>query len=330
MADTELAEELLLIEEADAWFEYLESTRGQTQTATPRSSRGPGPASRSGCARSAPGVRGSGPPQREADAERRPERCWYAVLRLMSTAVFESTQREPGNASWRLRRPRATTRGDSHFATTLVSLREEAGRAGSAAAAAAEVVAPPEPRPSRQPRRDPRPKRRRGPRRRSAAAEAAGTRKEEAGDAATADAEAAGRRAGATPAAAKSPTRSGPEREARAETPTGGSRAAARRRARRRGARRCPRRSASCSISVDVGEQRVAILEDDRVAEVYLERPERRSIAGNIYLGVVDNVLPGMEAAFVEIGLEKNGFLYVDEIVGPELEGARARARSRI
>ena len=76
-------------------------------------------------------------------------------------------------------------------------------------------------------------------------------------------------------------------------------------------------------ISVDVGEQRVAILEDDRVAEVYLERPERRSIAGNIYLGVVDNVLPGMEAAFVEIGLEKNGFLYVDEIVGPELEGRK-------
>ena len=65
------------------------------------------------------------------------------------------------------------------------------------------------------------------------------------------------------------------------------------------------------------------MLEDDKVAEVYLERPEHRSIAGNIYLGVVDNVLPGMEAAFVEIGLEKNGFLYVDEIVGPELEGRK-------
>src|SRR5207237_4308405 len=76
-------------------------------------------------------------------------------------------------------------------------------------------------------------------------------------------------------------------------------------------------------ITVDGGEQRVAVLEDDRVAEAYLERPERRSIAGNIYLGVVDNVLPGMEAAFVEIGLEKNGFLYVDEIVGPELEGRK-------
>jgi ribonuclease G len=78
-------------------------------------------------------------------------------------------------------------------------------------------------------------------------------------------------------------------------------------------------------VSVDVGEQRVAVLEDSRVAEVYLERPDRRSIAGNIYLGSVDNVLPGMEAAFVEIGLEKNGFLYVDEIVGPELEKGHGR-----
>jgi ribonuclease G len=78
-------------------------------------------------------------------------------------------------------------------------------------------------------------------------------------------------------------------------------------------------------VSVDVGERTVAVLEDGRVAEVYLERPERRSIAGNIYLGRVDNVLPGMEAAFVEIGLEKNGFLYVDEIVRPELEKGHGR-----
>ncbi|MFL5876793.1 MAG: ribonuclease E/G, partial [Solirubrobacteraceae bacterium] len=79
-------------------------------------------------------------------------------------------------------------------------------------------------------------------------------------------------------------------------------------------------------ISVDVGEQRVAVLEDDKVAEAYLERPERRSIAGNIYKGSVDNVLPGMEAAFIEIGLEKNGFLYVDEVIAPELEG-KSRGR---
>jgi len=84
-----------------------------------------------------------------------------------------------------------------------------------------------------------------------------------------------------------------------------------------------PKAKRELVVSVDAGEKRVAVLEDDKVAEVYLERPERRSIAGNIYLGIVDNVLPGMEAAFVEIGLEKNGFLYVDEIVGPELEGRK-------
>jgi ribonuclease G len=76
-------------------------------------------------------------------------------------------------------------------------------------------------------------------------------------------------------------------------------------------------------VSVEVGEQRVAVLEDGQVVEAYLERPGRRSVAGNVYKGIVDNVLPGMEASFVDIGLEKNGFLYVDEIVVPELEGKR-------
>jgi ribonuclease G len=86
-----------------------------------------------------------------------------------------------------------------------------------------------------------------------------------------------------------------------------------------------PKAKRELLVSVDVGEQRVAVIEDGRPAEVYLERPERRSIAGNVYKGTVDNVLPGMEAAFVEIGLEKNGFLYVDEIVTPELEGRGQR-----
>jgi ribonuclease G len=80
-------------------------------------------------------------------------------------------------------------------------------------------------------------------------------------------------------------------------------------------------------VSIDAGEQRVAVLEDGQVVEVYLERPGRRSIAGNVYKGVVDNVLPGMEASFVDIGLEKNGFLYVDEIVVPELEGKSGSRR---
>jgi ribonuclease G len=127
----------------------------------------------------------------------------------------------------------------------------------------------------------------------------------------------------AAPAAVEQPARGRPERKQERKP-------AQERRSARAGRRRTPTRRAPLPaakrellISVDVGEQRVAILEDETVAEVYLERPERRSIAGNIYLGVVDNVLPGMEAAFVEIGLEKNGFLYVDEIVGPELEGRK-------
>jgi ribonuclease G len=57
-----------------------------------------------------------------------------------------------------------------------------------------------------------------------------------------------------------------------------------------------------------------------RASEIYFERRGNRSIVGNIYKGVVDNVLPGLEAAFVDIGLEKNGFLHVDEIVLPGVE----------
>src|SRR5215210_7236717 len=57
-----------------------------------------------------------------------------------------------------------------------------------------------------------------------------------------------------------------------------------------------------------------------RVAELYLERRGNRSIVGNIYKGRVDNVLAGLEAAFVDIGLDKNGFLHVDEIVLPGVE----------
>jgi ribonuclease G len=101
-------------------------------------------------------------------------------------------------------------------------------------------------------------------------------------------------------------------------------------------------------VSVDRGETRVALLEATgtvaprksgsgsrrrrkpqkpaagyQVAELYLERRGNRSIVGNIYKGRVDNVLSGLEAAFVDIGLEKNGFLHVDEIVLPGVEAPR-------
>jgi ribonuclease G len=102
-------------------------------------------------------------------------------------------------------------------------------------------------------------------------------------------------------------------------------------------------------VSVDRGETRVALLEATgtvaarkpgsggsrrrrrpvkpaagyQVAELYLERRGARSIVGNIYKGRVDNVLAGLEAAFVDIGLEKNGFLHVDEIVLPGVDAPR-------
>jgi ribonuclease G len=109
-------------------------------------------------------------------------------------------------------------------------------------------------------------------------------------------------------------------------------------------------------VSVDRGETRVALLEATgtvpprkptstssrrrrkpsapaagyQVAELYLERRGNRSIVGNIYKGRVDNVLAGLEAAFVDIGLEKNGFLHVDEIVLPGVEAPRrGRGSSR-
>ncbi|HEX6204847.1 MAG TPA: Rne/Rng family ribonuclease [Solirubrobacterales bacterium] len=86
-------------------------------------------------------------------------------------------------------------------------------------------------------------------------------------------------------------------------------------------------------VSAERGETRVAVLEakqkggKSHVAELYIERRGRRSIVGNIYKGKVDNVLPGMEAAFVDIGLERNGFLHVDEILLPNGEQAPKRGR---
>ena len=60
-------------------------------------------------------------------------------------------------------------------------------------------------------------------------------------------------------------------------------------------------------------ETRAAFLEDRRVVEVYIERASQQRVVGNIYKGRVENVLPGMSAAFVNIGLERNAFLYVDD-----------------
>lgn len=66
-------------------------------------------------------------------------------------------------------------------------------------------------------------------------------------------------------------------------------------------------------VSVDQDEVRVAITEALQLVEFYIERPTSERIAGNVYMGRVENVLPGMEACFVDVGLERNAFLYVDD-----------------
>jgi ribonuclease G len=60
-------------------------------------------------------------------------------------------------------------------------------------------------------------------------------------------------------------------------------------------------------------ETTVAVVEDGRLVELYLERETDSRVVGNIYKGIVKNVLPGMQAAFVDIGLDKNAFLFVDD-----------------
>lgn len=71
-------------------------------------------------------------------------------------------------------------------------------------------------------------------------------------------------------------------------------------------------------ISCDVGETRVALVESGILAEIYVERERDRSPVGNIYLGKVTRVLPGMQAAFVDIGLDRAAFLHVEDVIPQE------------
>ena len=67
-------------------------------------------------------------------------------------------------------------------------------------------------------------------------------------------------------------------------------------------------------INESMGETRIAILEDDRLVEVYIEKQGQQRMVGNIYKGIVENVIPGMQAAFVDIGFSINAFLPFSEI----------------
>ncbi|HXE58188.1 MAG TPA: Rne/Rng family ribonuclease [Gemmatimonadales bacterium] len=71
-------------------------------------------------------------------------------------------------------------------------------------------------------------------------------------------------------------------------------------------------------INGSLRETRVAILEDDRLVELMVDRPDQRRTVGDIYLGRVEAVLPGIQAAFVDIGLEKSAFLHASDLLEPD------------
>src|SRR5688500_5865442 len=73
-------------------------------------------------------------------------------------------------------------------------------------------------------------------------------------------------------------------------------------------------------ISSTSHETRVAILEDDQVVEIFIEREQSRGVVGNVYKGRVSKVLPGMQSAFVDLGLERDAFLYVTDVISPTEE----------
>src|SRR6478736_9013432 len=87
-------------------------------------------------------------------------------------------------------------------------------------------------------------------------------------------------------------------------------------------------------ISSTPHETRLAILEDDQLAEIYYERENEYTLAGSIYNGKVTRVLPGMQSSFVDIGLERDAFLYITDFMEEagdsadfEAEGSQRNAR---
>jgi len=68
-------------------------------------------------------------------------------------------------------------------------------------------------------------------------------------------------------------------------------------------------------VNVGLQETRAALLEDGLLAEILIERSDHPAILGNLYLGRISNVLPGMQSAFVDIGLDRDAFLYVTDLL---------------
>ena len=87
---------------------------------------------------------------------------------------------------------------------------------------------------------------------------------------------------------------------------------------------------ATLVINASGVETRVALVENGTISEYYLERKKDKGIVGNIYKGKVVRVLPGMQAAFVDIGLDKAAFLYVNDVFYDPTSGRRLHAAGRL
>jgi len=90
-------------------------------------------------------------------------------------------------------------------------------------------------------------------------------------------------------------------------------------------------------IESDPHQTRIAVLEDDRLTEIFVERHRHRGLVGNVYKGRVTRVLPGMQAAFVDVGLERDAFLYVSDVASDveamedlELDDARTSEENHL
>ena len=74
-------------------------------------------------------------------------------------------------------------------------------------------------------------------------------------------------------------------------------------------------------VNVTTQETRVAVIENGILQEIHIERSQKRGVVGNIYKGRVSRVLPGMQAAFIDIGLERTGFLQISDITNTNFDG---------
>ena len=82
-------------------------------------------------------------------------------------------------------------------------------------------------------------------------------------------------------------------------------------------------------VNVTDHETRVALLEDGTIVELFIERSDDVDITGNIYKGKVQRVLPGMQAAFIDVGLNQAAFIYVDDIYGERYFDLEQRLTNR-